>query len=74
MTNTLHRDNPRVAAAARQCMSILSGLGDVMVTQQVALSLGFAEALLEELVTTAEAGEAAPMIGKAAKHILEMTE
>lgn len=69
--NRLTRDNPRVAAAARECMTILADLGDVMVSQQVALALGFAEQLLDELATTADAGESAPMIGPAASRILE---
>jgi len=73
MPNPLHRDNPRVAAVARACLRELSALGDLMVSQQVAMALGFAEALLDELATTADAGDAAPMIGKAAARILETT-
>lgn len=71
MTNPLHKDNPRVAAVARACLRELESLGDVMISQQVAMALGFAEALLAELVTTADAGEDAPMIGAAAARILE---
>lgn len=71
--NRLTRDNPRVATAARECLTILADLGDVMVSQQVALALGFAEQLLDELATTAESGESAPMIGPAASRILEMS-
>jgi hypothetical protein len=70
--NNLHRDNPRVAKAARECLSKLADLGDVMISQQVALALGFAEALLEELAAAADAGETAPMVGPAATRILEM--
>ena len=73
MNNRLTRDNPRVAAAARECRAILADLGDVMVSQQVALALGFAEQLLDELATTADAGKSAPMIGPAASRILEMS-
>ncbi len=72
MPNPLHRDNPRVAAVARACLRELSALGDLMVSQQVALALGFAEALLEELADAADAGDTAPMVGSAATRILEM--
>lgn len=71
MPNPLHKDNQRVAAVARACLRELEALGNVMVSQQVAMALGFAEALLDELATTADAGEAAPMIGAAAARILE---
>lgn len=73
MSDPLHRDNPRVAATARACLHEIESLGDLMVSQQVAMALGFAEALLAELIETADAGDAAPMIGKAAARILETT-
>lgn len=71
MPSPLHRDNPRVATVARACLSELESLGDLMISQQVALALGFAEALLDELATTADAGGSAPMLGPAAARILE---
>lgn len=72
MSHRMHRDNHRVAATARECLRKLADLGDCLVSQQVAMALGFAEALLEELASAADDGDTAPMIGPAATRILEM--
>ena len=66
------RDHAIVIAAARKCLDELSALNELVVTQQVALSIGFAEGLLDELIEIASAGKSAPTIGSFAKGLLEM--